>query len=109
VVTENPAVLRYIARRFPEAGLWPDDPREEADREVGAALLLAGREVDPHRLEGGAGLLERDMGRQRAGSIGRDDASTATIPQVWRARRRSGMEESGGPRRCHSLFWLIAR
>ncbi|WP_298966623.1 glutathione binding-like protein [uncultured Methylobacterium sp.] len=30
VVTENPAVLRYIARRFPEAGLWPDDPREEA-------------------------------------------------------------------------------
>lgn len=30
VVTENPAVLRYIARRFPEAGLWPDDPPEEA-------------------------------------------------------------------------------
>lgn len=25
VVTENPAVLRYIARRFPAANLWPDD------------------------------------------------------------------------------------
>lgn len=30
VVTENAAILRYIARRFPEAGLWPDDPRDEA-------------------------------------------------------------------------------
>ena len=30
VVTENPAILRYVARRFPEARLWPDDPREEA-------------------------------------------------------------------------------
>ncbi len=30
VVTENPAILRYIARAFPEAGLWPDDPRSEA-------------------------------------------------------------------------------
>ena len=25
VITENPAVLRYIARRFPAAKLWPDD------------------------------------------------------------------------------------
>lgn len=25
VITENPAVLRYIARRFPAAALWPDD------------------------------------------------------------------------------------
>lgn len=30
VVTENPAVLRYIARLRPEAGLWPEDPREDA-------------------------------------------------------------------------------
>ena len=30
VVTENPAILRYIARRFPTAALWPDDPRDEA-------------------------------------------------------------------------------
>ena len=30
VVTENPAVLRYIARKYPSASLWPDDPREEA-------------------------------------------------------------------------------
>jgi glutathione S-transferase len=30
VVTENPAILRYIARKFPDAGLWPDDPHEEA-------------------------------------------------------------------------------
>lgn len=30
VVTENPACLRFVARRFPEAGLWPDDPRDEA-------------------------------------------------------------------------------
>jgi glutathione S-transferase len=30
VLTENPAILRYIARKFPNAGLWPDDPRDEA-------------------------------------------------------------------------------
>ncbi|WP_375458026.1 glutathione S-transferase family protein [uncultured Enterovirga sp.] len=30
VVTENPAILRYIARSFPAAALWPTDPREEA-------------------------------------------------------------------------------
>lgn len=30
VLTENPAILRLIARRFPQSGLWPDDPAEEA-------------------------------------------------------------------------------
>lgn len=30
VVTENPAILRYVARRYPGAGLWPDDPQDEA-------------------------------------------------------------------------------
>jgi glutathione S-transferase len=30
VVTENPAILRYIARRFPAAHLWPEEAREEA-------------------------------------------------------------------------------
>lgn len=30
IVTENPACLRYVARRFPEARLWPDDPHGEA-------------------------------------------------------------------------------
>src|SRR6202167_5726355 len=30
VLTEAPAILRYIAARYPAAGLWPWDPREEA-------------------------------------------------------------------------------
>jgi glutathione S-transferase len=30
VLTECPAILRYIAARHPGAGLWPWDPREEA-------------------------------------------------------------------------------
>jgi len=30
VLTEAPAILRYIAARHPAAGLWPWDPREEA-------------------------------------------------------------------------------
>ena len=30
VVTENPAILRYVARKYPTAALWPDDPRDEA-------------------------------------------------------------------------------
>jgi glutathione S-transferase len=30
VLTEAPAILRYVAARFPAAGLWPWEPREEA-------------------------------------------------------------------------------
>lgn len=30
VLTENPAILRYVARLNPAAGLWPDEPRAEA-------------------------------------------------------------------------------
>jgi glutathione S-transferase len=30
ILTEAPAILRYIATRHPAAGLWPWDPREEA-------------------------------------------------------------------------------
>ena len=29
-LAENPAILRYLARRFPEMRLWPDDARPEA-------------------------------------------------------------------------------
>jgi glutathione S-transferase len=29
-LTENPAILRFIARAHPQAGLWPDDLEEEA-------------------------------------------------------------------------------
>ena len=30
VVTENPAILRYVARLYPQAKLWPEDPYAEA-------------------------------------------------------------------------------
>ncbi len=30
ILTENPAILAYLAKRFPEAGLLPADPRREA-------------------------------------------------------------------------------
>ncbi|MCC7347181.1 MAG: glutathione S-transferase family protein [Variibacter sp.] len=30
VVTENPAILRYVARLHPKANLWPEDPWSEA-------------------------------------------------------------------------------
>src|SRR5262245_26167723 len=30
IVTENPAILRYVARKHPDAKLWPDDPMQEA-------------------------------------------------------------------------------
>src|SRR3954451_13541464 len=30
VLTENPAILRYLARRFPDPELWPNEAREEA-------------------------------------------------------------------------------
>lgn len=30
VLTENPAILQFIARSYPDAGLWPDHPRDQA-------------------------------------------------------------------------------
>ena len=30
IITESPAILRYIARRFPAADLWPEDMLEDA-------------------------------------------------------------------------------
>ncbi|WP_295563036.1 glutathione S-transferase N-terminal domain-containing protein [uncultured Sphingomonas sp.] len=30
VLTENPAILQFIARSFPEAGLWPEHPQDQA-------------------------------------------------------------------------------
>lgn len=30
VLTENPAILQFIARSFPHAGLWPDQLRDQA-------------------------------------------------------------------------------
>jgi glutathione S-transferase len=30
IVTENPAIMRYVARTHPGAKLWPDDPVEDA-------------------------------------------------------------------------------
>jgi glutathione S-transferase len=30
VLTENPAILRHVARLYPSAGLWPEEPRAEA-------------------------------------------------------------------------------
>src|SRR3954447_20231247 len=39
VVTENPAILRYIARRFPAAHLWPEETGEEAACAGGLAWL----------------------------------------------------------------------
>lgn len=30
VITENPAILRYVARAYPEAALWPSEPLADA-------------------------------------------------------------------------------
>lgn len=45
VLTENPALLRYVARTFPKAGLWPDDPRDEARCAEWLAWLSSGLHV----------------------------------------------------------------
>lgn len=42
VVTENPAILRYVAVTHPEAGLWPADPRGEARCAEWLAFLSSG-------------------------------------------------------------------
>ncbi|MEX6505546.1 glutathione S-transferase family protein [Jiella sp. M17.18] len=42
VITENPAILRYVTRLHPEAGLWPDDPLADARCAEWLAFLSSG-------------------------------------------------------------------
>jgi len=64
VLTETPAILRYIAARYPSAGLWPWEPREEArcaewlnwlsstiQPAVGHVLRASRYAVDPRAVE----------------------------------------------------------
>lgn len=39
VLTENVAILRHLARTHPEAGLWPEDPRDQARADEWLAWL----------------------------------------------------------------------
>ncbi len=45
VVTENPAILRYVARLAPEKKLWPDDARDEATCAEWMAWMSSGVHV----------------------------------------------------------------
>lgn len=42
VVTENPAILRYVSRLYPGSGLWPFDPRADARCAEWLAWLSSG-------------------------------------------------------------------
>ena len=45
VLTENQAILRHIARAHPEAGLWPETPREQAVADEWMAWLATNHHV----------------------------------------------------------------
>lgn len=45
VLTETQAILRHVARSHPDAGLWPEDPREQAVADEWLAWLATNHHV----------------------------------------------------------------
>lgn len=78
VVTENPAVLRYIARRYPGAALWPDDMRDEARCAEWLAWCSSGVHVAYAHIRRAERYATSEAGQAEVVQKGRD-----TARQVW--------------------------
>lgn len=95
LIWESLAICEYIAELFPEAGLWPRDPRARAVARAVAAEMHAG-----------FAALRRDLPMDIAGlsqvprSAGEEaKADIARIQQIWqdcRGRFGAGGEEGEG-------------
>ena len=79
VVTENPAVLRYIARKYPTASLWPDNSREEARCMEWLGWCTSGLHVAYAHIRRAERYAITDAGKAEVVEKGRE-----TCHDVWR-------------------------
>ena len=80
VVTENPAVLRYIARKYPTAALWPDDMRDDARCTEWLGWCTSGVHVAYAHVRRAERYAASEAGKAEVVEKGRE-----TSRQVWEA------------------------
>jgi glutathione S-transferase len=89
-VWDSLAILEYLAERFPDAGLWPQDARARAVARSVSAEMHAG--FAPLRREMRMDLKQRFPSREPSPAVAAD---IARITAIWRdCRARFG---AGGP------------
>ncbi|SIO72089.1 glutathione S-transferase [Burkholderia sp. GAS332] len=113
VVTELPAVLLYIARRYPHAKLWPDDPRGEARCAEWLAWCASGlHEVFAH-LRRPERFADSDAARSEVARKGRTSSRAvwemvenklADSPDTWACGSRYSVADAS-----LLVFWIWGR
>jgi glutathione S-transferase len=91
VVTENPAILRYVARKAPEAWLWPDDPRADAACAEWCAWCSSGIHVAYAHVRRAERYATSEAGQAEVIEKGR-----ATVREVWEQVERK-LAAAGAP------------
>lgn len=112
-VTENPAVLRYVARRHPGAGLWPDDPKAEARCAEWLAWCSSGVNVAFAHVRRAERYAASEAGKEEVVAKGRE-----TCRDVWGQVEAklagSGQDWAAGDRYSVAdpyvfVFWIWGR
>jgi len=112
-VTENPAVLLYIARKYPEAKLWPSDPHEEARCAEWLAWCSAGLHEAFAHMRRPERYADSDHARREVSKKGK--ASTRAIweqvehklalsSSTWAAGNQYSVADA-----CVFTFWIWGR
>lgn len=113
VVTENPAILRYVARLAPEAGLWPDDPRDDAACTEWCAWCSSGIHVAYAHIRRAERYATSEAGRADVVETGRRaaravweqvEAKVAALTTPWLAGDRFSVADG-----YLLVFWLWGR
>jgi len=91
VITENPAILRYIARTHPDAKLWPEDPVAEARCMEWLAWICSGVHVTYAHVRRPERYAASEAGKEDVVAKGKQSAR-----EVWEAVEKK-LEGASGP------------
>lgn len=80
VLTEVPAILRYVARAFPQAGLWPEEIEADARCAEWLAWLSSGVHVAYAHISRADRYAETPAGKAEVVAMG-----VETCREIWRA------------------------
>jgi glutathione S-transferase len=113
VLTENPAVLRYIALKFPQARLWPEDAYEDARCTEWLGWCTSGLHIAYAHVRRAERYADSDGAKAEVIRKGIETARV-TWEQVERRLARAGTEWAAGENFSVAdpyllVFWLWGR